>query len=470
MAEVRSGGAYRVEPDFAARQSILWSIAWLVGASALVVVLYGLLLVPGITHAIPILSYGRLHAVADTALWFGWLATAGFAAAYAIVPRIAEVQLQNEVLGAATTLTWSVLLTGGIVALAFGLNQGRLLAELPAGVDLGVLLILVFVLYNVATTVVRRRAKTLYVSGWYLLAAALLAPIVYVVGNLPGSRGLTDLIASGFYQNGLIMLWFLPVGLAIAHYVVPVETGNALYSGALARAGFWSLIFAGGWTGQRLFLKGPGPRYLESIAVAMTFVLLVPVLSSVVNLYATARGRWAGISDLFALRFAVTGLGLAAVWIGLTAFYSVPVVSKYFGLTSYESALRYLAGFGVFSSFAFAFIYHAYPLMVGRDWWSRPLATAHFWTSIGGAALATGGLFGAGAGQVGTLVGATGASLAQSMKSGVGLQRMFELEILAGAAIFAAGQLLFAFNSYRTSRAGPLVTHVPARPMVASRA
>src|SRR5581483_10918884 len=158
MAEVRSGGTYRVEPDFAARQSILWSIAWLVGAAGLAVVLYALLLVPGITHAIPLLSYGRLHAVADTTLWFGWLATAGFAAAYAIVPRIAEVQLHNEVLGAATTLTWSVLLTVG-------------------------------------ATVVRRREKTLYVSGWYLLAASLLAPIVYVVGNLPIIRGLSGLIA-----------------------------------------------------------------------------------------------------------------------------------------------------------------------------------------------------------------------------------------------------------------------------------
>jgi len=464
MAEARSGATYRFEPDFAARQSILWSIAWLVGAAAVAVLLYGALLVPGVTGTISFLSYGRLHAVADTTLWFGWLGTAAFAAAYAILPRIAEVQLQNEVLGSATTLTWSVVLTGGIVALLLGMNQGRPLAELPAGVDIGVFLMLVFVMYNAGATVVRRREKTLYVSGWYLLAAVLLAPIVYVVGNLPVFRGLTDLIASGFYQNGLLMLWFLPVGFAIAHYVVPVETGNPLYSIALARAGFWSLVFAGGWTGQRLFLKGPGPAYLQSIAVAMTFVLLVPVLSSVANLIATARGRWHLVAQSFGLRFAVTGLGLAAVWIALTAFYSVPFVSRYFGLTSYEAALRYLAGFGVFSAFAFALIYHAYPLMVGRDWYSRPLATFHFWTSLAGVALATGGLFGAGAGQAGALVATTAAGLSQATKAAVGLQRMFEIEVLAGAVLFAAAQLAFAFNTYRTARSGPLVTHVPGLP------
>ncbi len=323
---------------------------------------------------------------------------------------------------------------------------------------------LVFVLYNAGATVVRRREKTLYVSGWYLLAAVLLAPIVYVVGNLPVFRGLTDLIASGFYQNGLFMLWFLPVGFAIAHYVVPVETGNALYSGAVARAGFWSLIFAGGWTGQRLFLEAPGPAYLQSIAVAMTFVLLVPVLSSTANLLATARGRWHLAGQSFGLRFAVTGLGLATVWIALTSFYSVPFISRYFGLTSYEAALRYLAGFGVFSTFAFALIYHAYPLMVGRDWYSRPLATFHFWTSLSGVVLATGGLFGAGAGQAGSLVATTAAGLGQSMKASAGLQRMFEIEVLAGTALFAVAQFAFAYNTYRTARSGPLVTHVPGLP------
>lgn len=463
MAESRSGATYRVEPDFAARQTILWSIAWLVGASVVTVVLYGLLLVPGVTRAIPVLSYGRLHGVADAALWFGWLATAGFAAMYAILPRITEIQLHNEVLGSATTLTWSVILTGGIVALLVGVNQGRPLADLPAGVDLGLVLMLVFVLYNVGATVVRRREKTLFVSGWYLLAAALLAPFVYVIGNLTVFRGLVDVIASGFYQNALVMLWLLPAGLAVAHYVVPVETGNSLYSLAVARAGFWSLVFAGGWAGQRFFLKGPGPDYLGSIAVAMTFVLLVPVLSSVANLYATARGRWQLAGQSMALRFAVTGLGLAAVWIALTALYSVPYVSRYVGLTSYEAALRYLVGFGVLSSFAFALIYHAYPLMVGRDWYSRPLATGHFWASVAGVVIATGGLLGAGAAQAGALAATTATGLSAAVKASAELQGLFEIEVVVGAAVFAAAQLAFAFNSYRTSRVGPLVTHVPAR-------
>src|SRR5687767_5528833 len=124
MVEARTNAAYQFEPDFAARQSILWAVAWLVGGVTVTLIAHALLLRPELTPDIPLvaLSYGRLRGVAETTIVFGWLGTIGFAAIFAILPRITEVQLHNEVLGAATTLTWSVLLTGGIVALLLGLN------------------------------------------------------------------------------------------------------------------------------------------------------------------------------------------------------------------------------------------------------------------------------------------------------------------------------------------------------------
>lgn len=449
MVEARAATTYQVEPDFAARQSILWAIAWLVGGVTVTLGLHVLLLRPDLTSELGFLSYGRLRGVAETTIAFGWLGTIGFAALFAILPRITEVQLHNEVLGAATILTWSVILTGGIVALVAGLNQGRLLGELPAGADLGLLLMLIFALYNGSVTVVRRREKTLFVSGWYLLAAALLAPIVFVAGNLPFS-GIPDSIVSGFYLNGIELLWFLPVGLAIAHYVVPVETGNALYSSALARAGFWSLVFAGGWTGQRFFLKGPGPDYLEAIAVAMTFVLLVPILSSAANLFATGRNRWDLLAQSFGLRFAVTATGLLVAWIVLVVLGAVPSVSRFIGLTAWQAGVRHLAFFGVFSSFAFAFVYHAYPLMVGRDWYSRRLASFHFWATELGVIAGTVLLMATGTAQAavsvaGGTVGPPDITVVLRMLTGLSF------------AVVVCAQYALAYNTFRTSRAGPIV-------------
>ncbi|MGH9202285.1 MAG: cbb3-type cytochrome c oxidase subunit I, partial [Vicinamibacterales bacterium] len=445
MVEARTDAAYQVEPDFAARQSILWAIAWLVGGVTITLAVHALLLWPDILAKVPLvdLSYGRLRSVSETTIVFGWLGTIGFAVIFAILPRIAGVQLHNEVLGAATTLTWSLLLTGGIVAVLLGVNQGRLLAELPAGADLGLGLMLVLVLFNAGVTIVSRRERTLYVSGWYMVAAALLAPIVWVAGNLPVFSGVTDTIVAGFYLNGVELLWLLPLGLAAAYYVVPVETGNPLFSAALARAGFWSLVFAGGWTGQRFFLAGPAPDYLDVIAVGMSFVLLIPVLSSAANLLATGRGRWHLVTQAFGLRFAVAGIGLLLSWIVLVVFSTVPSVSRFVGLTGWQAGIRHLAMFGVFTSFAFAFVYHAYPLMVGRDWYSRTLSAFHFWTT-----------------QVGVVAGTAMLLATGAAQSVAGDAQIIPVLRIATALCFAAvaiAQYAFAYNIFRTARSGPIV-------------
>ena len=456
MVEARAGATYQVEPDFAARQSILWAIAWLVGGVTITLVVQVLLLKPDVLGVLPFLQYGRLRGVAETTIVFGWLGTVGFAALYALLPRVAEVQLHNEVLGSATTLTWSVILTGGILAVALGLNQGRLLGELPAGADLGMLLMLVFVLYNAGVTAVRRRERTLYVSAWYLLAAALLAPIVFVVGNLPAFSGITDSIVSGFYLNGIEMLWLLPVSLAIAYYVVPVETGNPLHSSSLSRAGFWSLVFAGGWAGQRFFIKGPGPDYLESIAVGMTAVLLVPVLSAATNLLATGRTRWGLVAQSFGLRFAVTAIGLLIAWIVLVVLGTIPSISRFVGLTAWQAGVRHLALFGVFSSFGFAFIYHAYPLLVGRDWYSRSAAAFHFWATEIGVVTGTVLLMATGVGEAALRIG--GGTVGPPDVSVV-----LRLLTAASFAVVVVAQFVLAYNTFRTSRAGPFVAGVSAR-------
>ncbi len=465
MVEARATSAYQVEPDFAARQSVLWAIAWLVGGATVTLAAQVLLIRPDITGDLGFLSYGRLRGVADTTIVFGWLVVAGFAAIYALIPRITEVQLHNEVLGAATTLTWSVVVTGGVLALVLGINQGRPLGELPAGADLGMALLLAFVLFNAGVTVVRRRERTLYVTGWFLLAAALLAPVVFVIGNLPVFDGVTDAIVSGFYLNGIEMLWLLPIALGVAHYVIPVETGKALYSATLARATFWSLTFSGGWAGQRFFLGGPAPDYLETIAVAMTLVLLVPVLSAAANLYATGRDRWELISKSYSLRFAATGLALLVAWAVLLAFSSMPAVSRFFGLTAWGAGIRHLAIFGVFSSFAFALIYHLYPLMVGRDWFSRSAASFHFWTTQVGVIVGTVALFAIGAAQSvqSTLSTPTSATLPNT--NVIGLLRV------VSAAAFAAvvvAQYALAYNTFRTSRSGPFVQSPPPGVLAAS--
>ncbi len=459
MVEARTA-TYQYEPDFAARQSILWSIAWLVGGVTITLVAAVVTMRPSLTQGHGFLSPALLVAASHTAIVFGWLATVGFAAIFALLPRIGEVQLHNEVLGATTTLAWSFVLTVGILFVLVGFDQGRPFAELPAGADLALALILVMVLYNAGVTVVRRREKTLYVSGWFLLAAALVAPLIYIIGNLPVFTGYVDVIVNGFYINALEMLWLLAIGLGIAHYVIPVETGNGLHSVTLARATFWSLFFAGGWAGARIYSFGALPAYVKTIAVAMTFVLLLPVWSAAANLFATARGRWELATRSYGLRFASTGLGLAVAWIGLEALSAVPAISRYVGLTVWGDGLRFLAIFGVFSSFGFALIYHAYPLMVGREWYSRSAASFHFWATLAGVGLGTVSMLATGAAQSALT------SSGQAPRGGTVVDALHVVTVLA-FAIIAVAQYALAYNAMRTSRSGAYVDLIARSPAAA---
>lgn len=467
MADARAT-TYQVEPDFAARQSVVWSIAWLVGGASLLLLVQLLLIFPSILPGVVetklfgidlhfALDYGTLRTIAEHAVTFGWLGTVMFAAVYSLLPRLAQVQLHNEALGAATTLTWGAVLTGGFIGLLLTSNQGRPLGELGAAADLGILLLLVFVLYNAGVTVARRREKTMYVSGWYLLAAVLALPILFLIGNLPLFTGVTSSLVSGFYLNGLEMLWLVPVALGIAHYVIPVQTGGELYSYALSRAGFWSLMFAGGWCGTRYVVDGVAPDYIESVGVGMTIVLLIPILTSVVNLFSTGHGRWHLASLGFGLRFAAAGLGLLAVWIVLTVVSTLPDVARFFAGTAWGSGVRFLAIFGAFTSIGFALIYHMYPLMTGRDWYSRPVAAFHFWATQIGVVLATTMLLATGAAQS-LLVG----TAAPEGPDVIGL-----LRIATALSFFlvVAAQYAFAYNMFRTSRAGPFVTVVGGMPV-----
>lgn len=460
MADGRNGGTYAVEPDFAARQALILAVGWLLVAVTVGVLVHIRFFVPDLASGIEFLAWGRLRAMYEMLVVYGWLTTLGFAAVFAILPRLTESQLHNEVLGGASAVFWSALLSIGVAAALVGFSEGRPLAETPPFIALGMLLMAVFVLYNAGVTAVRRRVRTLYVSAWYLLAAALLFPLLFAVGHLPMFTGVTDAIVSGFYASGLELLWLLPIGLAAAHYVVPVETGNPLYSMRIARIGFWTLILAGGWAGQRFFVHGPGPGYLETIAIAMTVVLLIPMVSALVNLIATGRGRWHLLGQTFGLRFALAGLVALGVWVTLVVVGTLPQVSRLVGLTPWHSGLRHLALFGVFTSLAFALIYHVYPLMMGRDWYSRTAAGFHFWVTVGAAAVGSVALLvgGVAQGAVGVTWGALAAGdVGELWHVNVVLQRGFQLTAGLAFLALAVAQYVFAYNAYRTVRSGPVV-------------
>jgi cytochrome c oxidase cbb3-type subunit 1 len=432
------------EPDIAARTAIISAVVWAVAAGGIAVLTQWRLVWPGIGGGLAPMSYGRLRAVQDNVLLLGFLSTAAFAAVFAILPRLAGIRLHNEILGSTTVVWWALLLLAGAGALALGFSRGRPLAELPSPFALALALFALLVAYNGTLTIVRRRERTLYVSAWYLLAAITALPILLVLGHVSVLEGAGDAIMNGFYRNGMEVLWLVPVGLGIAYYVVPETTGAGISSRRVALVGFWSLALAGGWCGARFGIWGPAPEYLQSIGGAMTVVLLVPVLSAVSNLLASARGHYPLIATDFGFRFTVAGLVALAAWAVAAALSAMGPVAGAVGLTAWDSGVSALLALGVASSFAFALVYHFYPRLVGRGWYSPSLSSAHFWLSLSSVGAWVMTRLGEGLWQAGA------ASSGAIHAPPIGLRA----SAFGCAAIFAFAQLVLAWHVHKTARAG----------------
>lgn len=450
--------AYLVETDSSARRAAASAVGWLPIAVTVGLVVQAMSLAPGLSGGIDLLSYPRLRALADTLAVFGWLTTAAFAAVFAIVPRVAGVQLHNERAGRLAILLWNLLLFAGIFTLLLGMNAGRPLGELPVALDWGLTLVMAMVAYNAAVTLARRTERTMFVSALYLLAAVVFLPVVFVIGNIASFPGLADVIASGFYTQGLWWLWLTPAFVGAAYWIVPTATGNPLHSRSLAVVGFWSLLLVGGWTGQAPYVWGPTQPYLQTVAIVMSGALLVPVLSVSSNLLATARGRWGRIADDFGLRFAVAGLGFLIVWTVLSAVSAERSVARVVGLTAWTDGLRHMGVYGVFTCFAAAVVYHLFPRLTGRSWYSRRAASLHFWATI--AAVAAGAALRLASGLVRGSSWLTFATVGDLSRGGdlwsmnVLMSRGFDALALLAFAVLAVAQYVFAVNAFRTARRG----------------
>jgi cbb3-type cytochrome oxidase subunit 1 len=134
---------------------------------------------------------------------------------------------------------------------------------------------------------------------------------------------------------------------------------------------------------------------------------------------------------------------------------ATPSFNRFVGVSAWQSGVRHLAVFGVFSSFGFALVYHAYPLMVGRDWYSKSLASLHFWATSAGVAAGVAFLLATGAAQAATI------GLDTSQAAGADVIVVLRVLTALSFAVVAAAQYVFAYNAMRTSRQGPYITVLP---------
>jgi len=442
----------------AARNFFYTAVIWMAIGMSFGLFAAFLLMFPDMVKAIPVLEYftfGRVRPIHTNLVMFGWLSGAYFATLFYMVPRLAGTKLWSERLGNAAVVFHNLLMTAYTLALLFGMNMGREYAEQPWINKIATVLLFVLVFVNVLMTLANRKEKELYVTAWYMLGAVVTTPVVYIVGNqflFPTNpiSGVNDAVANWFYGHNVLGYWFTPVGIGAVYYLLPKMTGNPVWSHRLSMIGFWVIFFVYGPTGAHHLVNGPVPYWLQTVAIAFSVTLIVPVWTVLTNFYGTMNGKWGVMKESVPLKFTVS----AMVFYFITCFQgpmqALRSVSAITHFTNWVVGHAHLALLGTFSFIMFATIYYALPRLINREIWSAKLMEWHFWLSLIGFTLFFVSL------TIGGLVQGSHWAMNQSnafIQSVIAMEPYHVVRAIGGTMILSA-QFLFIFNIFKTATAG----------------
>ncbi len=347
---------------------------------------------PGFLDGCGFLTYGRTQAAHLNALIYGW----GFQAAFGVIVWMLSRLSRQECRAAGIILTaghvWNFGVSVGIIGILAGFGTGMPWMEFPA-FCWPVLLLSYFaiVVWSLVQFKVRPEGHV-YISQWYLMAAMIWFPWVFITANvllhmMPGNPVMAAGI-NAWYKSSLIFLFFTPVALGTAFYLVPKVSGRPIHSYSLAQLGFWSLAVIMPWAGMQKLTGAPIPYFIPYLGAAATILFFVPALTSAVNILRTAIADPEVANNSPTLRFTMAGvIGLIVMAIA-AVFLNIPgktLEFTQFSMSGY--GFEILSIYGFFSFVMFGAIYFIVPRVTRREWLSRRLIKWHFFPSIYGVAI-----------------------------------------------------------------------------------
>ncbi len=335
------------------------------------------------------LTYGRVFPAHINALIYGW----GFQAAFAVIIWMMARLSRKECTAAGLILTaghiWNLGVMLGLVGILSGNGTGMPWMEFPA-FSWPVLLFsyLAIVVWSFIQFRVRPEGHV-YISQWYLLAAMVWFPWVFITVNtllhcIPGHPVMAAGI-NAWYKSALMFLFFTPIALGTAYYLAPKVTGHPVYSYSLAKLGFWSLAIIAPWAGMQKLAGAPIPYFLPYIGAAATVLLFVPAIAASINLLRTMLVSPEIVASSPALRFTIAGIGGLVLLAFSAVILNLPdstLPLTQFSLSGY--GFEILALYGFFSFVMFGAIYFIVPRVTRREWLSRRLIKIHFLFSVYG--------------------------------------------------------------------------------------
>lgn len=373
------------EPYGTTKGFFLSSAVWMVAGTLAGFIGAVELVAPDLLGNLAWIVFGRIRQVHTNLVMFAFVGSALLGAAHFLVPTLLRTPLYSERLGKLCLWLWNSAFVAGIITLSLGYTQNREYAEFIWPIDIGVLVVFALMFYNLFETLRRRRENLLYVSIWYVFGALIFSFFTYFFGNAmwnpdTGSiTGIPDAILAWFYGHNVLGFFFTPLAVAVAYYIIPIVSRAPLYSHTLSLIGFWSILVMYSHIGTHHLLQAPAPTWLKVVAITGSVGMIIPVMTVLVNLWLTMRGRLGNVHSDIGGKFVFAG----SVWYLLTCLQgplqSLPYVQRLTHFTNWVIAHSHMGVFGFAGFTALGGIYFILPRITGRPLYSRRLADIQYW-------------------------------------------------------------------------------------------
>lgn len=333
----------------------------------------------------PWLTFGRVRPAHLNVVAYGWLSTAGIGIGLWILSRLSRVPIREHSSLALAAVLWNIGHVVGLVGILRGDSTAVEWLEYPTYAAPFLLVSFVFVMLTAFRLLKERKPGHMFVSQWYISAAFVWFPALYFTAH-----GLIILFPvqapaqppiNWWYAHNALGLWFTPIGLGAAYYLIPKIIGRPIHSYSLSMVGFWSLALFYAWNGMHHLIGGPYPSWLITASVVASVMMFVPVITVGINHHFTMVGHFKSLVYSPTLRFVVFGsIAYTATSFqgSLTAIREINYVTHF---THYTIAHAHLGAYAFASMVFFGAIYYIMPRMVQREWPSKKLISLHFWMS-----------------------------------------------------------------------------------------
>jgi len=344
---------------------------------------------PDLLREIAWMQFGRLRVFHTNGVIFGWLGVSFFAIFNYVVPKLANRPLLSEKLAWWTLGVYTLALVVGLGAILAGRMEAIEYAEFPWYAAIIYAVGFVMAAVNYLGTIFRSDERQLYVSSWYFILGFAFTALNYVMANVvpmyfaPGAAGAA---ITGLWIHNAVGLFITPMGVGIVYFMLPVILKKPIYSHLLSLVGFWTLAFFYPLGGSHHYFFSPIPWWVQVLAVPLTAILFVVVLTVVYNWFMTLKGKWHLVPKVPGLAFIVTGIFAYMATCTQGPFQAFLAVQEVIHFTDWVVAHAHLALFGAFTYFNIGALLYLWPKVTGRafyrprwNWWSYWLLTLGFY-------------------------------------------------------------------------------------------